>query len=451
MRADRKRSIEMNRIAVIGTGYVGLVTGVCYADKGNRVICCDIDQGKIERLNRGESPIYEPGIDSLLQSNLAAGRLTFTTDIPSAIQESDVIFVAVGTPMSETGEADLTYVRSAARMIGESLNGYKVVVIKSTVPVGTGKMVKQLILETTEHDFDMVSNPEFLREGSAIDDCMNMERAIIGAENASAAKVVENLHEPFQTTVLMTDIETAELIKYAANAFLATKISFINNIANLCELVGADIDKLSRGIGLDSRIGLKYLQAGIGYGGSCFPKDTQALVHISRTNGYEFSLLESVIETNEKQQLVVIDKLLRELPDLAGKEIAVLGLAFKPGTDDMRHAPSLKVIPELVRKGARVRGYDPVAVTAAKMHFGDFIDYFVDLNAAINGADACIIMTEWPEIAQMELTDTKRLLKQPIMIDGRNCFDPKTMRALGFAYHSIGRKPVLAGTPTTLV
>ncbi|MFD2613805.1 UDP-glucose 6-dehydrogenase TuaD [Paenibacillus gansuensis] len=434
------------KIGVIGTGYVGLVSGTCFSDFGNRVICCDIDEGKIERLKQYDIPIYEPGLEPLVRKNVERGNLSFTTDIPQVVRESDIIFIAVGTPMSPTGEADLSYVKSAAAMIADHLESYKVIVVKSTVPVGTGRMVQRMIQErigNKEISFDVVSNPEFLREGSAVYDCMNMERAIIGSTGDQAASIIKELHAPFETRVLVTDLESAEMIKYAANAFLAAKISFINSIANLCERFGADVTDVSEGMGLDSRISGKFLQAGIGYGGSCFPKDTEALRHMSRSVDYDFSMLDAVIDTNAAQRMTVVRKAQDVLGNLSGKTIAVLGLTFKPNTDDLRYAPSLDVIPVLVSQGAAVRAFDPVALAEARKILGqESISYYDDLYLALDGADACMILTEWDEVLHMDLTRVQKLMSEPVVIDGRNCFPLDLMRAKGFRYASVGRPEV---------
>lgn len=439
------------KIAVVGTGYVGLVSGTCFAEKGNEVTCCDIDQTKIDLLNRFIIPIYEPGLRELVKSNTAAGRLRFTTDIAAAIRDAEVVYIAVGTPMSDTGEADLRFVKAVAKSIGENLNAYKVVVTKSTVPVGTGRQI-QSVIESHRPDphiaFDVVSNPEFLREGSAIADCMNMERAVIGATSDKAAAVVAELHEPFNTQVFITSLESAEMIKYAANAFLATKISFINEIANICERVGADVSEVSAGVGMDSRIGSKFLQAGIGYGGSCFPKDTEALRHIAGSVGYDFKIINSVIEINRTQRMVMIDKLEDALGTLQGKRIAVLGLAFKPNTDDMRYAPSLDIIPALLERGAKVTAYDPVARDAAAKLLPEAVSYSDSLYPTLEQADACMLLTEWDEISGLNLTIAKELMRTPIVIDGRNCFTLERMEEHGFAYYSIGRSVVAAALET---
>lgn len=436
----------MKKIAVMGTGYVGLVSGTCFSHIGNEVICCDIDQAKINNLNNGNIPIYEPGLEDMIKNNTVEGRLTFTTDIPSAIRMADIIYIAVGTPMSITGEADLRYVTSVAQTIGENLNGYKVIVNKSTVPVGTGRLVERLIKERLKDvgfDFDVVSNPEFLREGSAIADCMNMERAVIGSDNQRAAQIIAELHQPFNTTIFITDLESAEMVKYASNAFLATKISFINAIANLCELVGADVTQVSAGMGLDSRIGPKFLQAGIGYGGSCFPKDTHALVHIAQTLGYDFQLMKSVIDTNDHQRLLVISKIKELVGELKGKKISVLGLSFKPNTNDMREAPSLFVIPKLLQLGCEITAYDPIAVDEASVYFGDTIIYKDNLYEALELADAAIILTEWEQIKNMDLQYVRSVMNHPIIVDGRNCFALFDMVSNGFTYYSIGRKTIM--------
>ncbi|MCC3375559.1 UDP-glucose/GDP-mannose dehydrogenase family protein [Cohnella sp. REN36] len=435
----------MQKIAVIGTGYVGLVSGTCFAEVGNRIVCCDIDERKIEMLKRGVVPIYEPGLKELIDKNVAAQRLLFTSNVGEAIEAADIVYIAVGTPMSESGEADMKYVKAVAKQIGEHLNSYKIVVNKSTVPVGTGELVRQIIFNHRKYPsvhFDVVSNPEFLREGSAISDCMNMDRAIIGSTSDKAAKVIADLHAPFGTRIFITDLESAEMIKYAANAFLATKISFINAIANICERVGADVTHVSEGMGLDSRIGGKFLQAGIGYGGSCFPKDTYALAHIADQSGYDFELLKAVIRTNDRQRLLVLDKLGHALGSLAGKRIGVLGLAFKPNTDDMRYAPSLTIVPELVRMGAEIRAYDPIAAETAKPLLPGEVVYCGSVEETIEDCDACVILTEWSEITGMDLAKVPKLMRAALVVDGRNCFAQETMQQHGIAYHSIGRRPV---------
>ncbi|OMI08908.1 UDP-glucose 6-dehydrogenase [Bacillus swezeyi] len=434
----------LKRIAVIGTGYVGLVSGTCFAEVGNSVVCCDIDAEKIRGLSAGIMPIYENGLQELVDKNVNENRLFFSTDIPKAIKESDIIYIAVGTPMSENGEADLTYVKSVAESIGSHLNGYKIIVNKSTVPVGTGKLVQSIIEEASkgEYPFDVVSNPEFLREGTAIYDTMNMERAVIGATSEKAAAIIEELHKPFQTKIVKSNLESAEMIKYAANAFLATKISFINDMANICERVGADVSKVSEGVGLDSRIGKKFLQAGIGFGGSCFPKDTMALLQIAKSVGYPFKMIEAVIETNQKQRAHIVQKLLDVFGDLNGMTISVLGLAFKPNTNDMRSAPALDVIPMLRSLGANVQAYDPIAVPEAERLLGDQAVYSNDLFSTVKDTDACLILTDWPQVKHMDVKKLKSYLNQPVLIDGRNLFELDDMKREGLIYHSIGRPGV---------
>ncbi|MVP00481.1 MULTISPECIES: UDP-glucose 6-dehydrogenase TuaD [Paenibacillus] len=439
----------MEKITVVGSGYVGLVSGTCFADIGNRVICCDVDPFKIAMLRKGEIPIYEPGLKELVEKNIEAERLFFTSEIGDAIEASDIIYIAVGTPMGESGEADMRYVHEVARTIGQHLNRYKIIVNKSTVPVGTGRAVEQIIKENRKNrfvKFDVVSNPEFLREGSAIEDCMNMERAVIGATSDEAAKRIAELHAPFRTRIFQTNLESAEMIKYAANAFLATKISFINGIANVCERVGADVTAVSAGMGLDSRIGGKFLQAGIGYGGSCFPKDTFALSYIAEEAGFDFNLLKSVITANDEQRFVVVNKLREALGSLQGKRIGVLGLSFKPNTDDMRYAPSLTIIPELVNQGASVRAFDPIARQAARNQIAEYYEDFGSIEETLEDCDACLILTEWSEIVEMDLTRVKELLKAPVMVDGRNCFTTQKMADEGFNYYSVGRPAVTVGS-----
>ncbi len=430
---------------MIGTGYVGLVSGTCFAEIGHHVICCDIDPVKIQKITNGEIPIYEPGLSELVLKNVRADKLSFTTNIESAIQASDIIYIAVGTPMAANGEANLTYVENVAKTIGQNLNRYKIIVNKSTVPVGTGKWVKSVIQANVidpQVTFDIASNPEFLREGSAIYDFMHMERAVIGSDNIEAATAIAELHEPLHTHILLTDIESSEMIKYAANGFLATKISFINAIANICERVGANVEQVSIGMGLDSRIGSKFLQAGIGYGGSCFPKDTHALLHTANKYGYDFDLMKSVIATNDDQRLIVVQKAKDILGPLHGKTIAVLGLAFKVHTDDMRDAPSVDIIRELSQQGATIRAYDPIALGHAQAIIGDQAQYYTDAYEAATGCDVCMILTDWPQITQLDLMKLKSLMKSAIMIDGRNCMSRESLIEHGFSYYSIGQPPI---------
>jgi UDPglucose 6-dehydrogenase len=430
-------------ICVIGTGYVGLVSGVCFSEIGNKVTCIDIDQQKVESLQKGIVPIYEPGLEEIMKKNMNEERLHFSTDLAKGMEDAQVVIIAVGTPPKENGEADLRFVEAVAASIGKHLNDYKVIVTKSTVPVGTGKRVKEIIQNEAGHEnFDVASNPEFLREGSAVYDTMNMERAVIGVESERAEKLLTELHEPFQTKVVVADVETAEMIKYAANAFLATKITFMNEVANLCELVGADVTKVAEGMGYDNRIGSAFLNAGIGYGGSCFPKDTSALISIAKNAGYDFKIVKNVEIVNNEQRFRVIPKVEEALGNnLEGKKIAVLGLAFKPNTDDMRDAPSIDVIPELMGRGAEVLAYDPVAMENAQKVIPN-LQTVSSLDDAISGADAVVILTEWNEFKEMDLSKLAENVNQKNVIDGRNIFSLDTMEQHGFYYASIGRRTV---------
>ncbi|WP_034765368.1 UDP-glucose dehydrogenase family protein [Rossellomorea vietnamensis] len=430
-------------ICVIGTGYVGLVSGVCFSDAGNKVTCLDIDAQKVENLKNGIIPIYEPGLTELVEKNINEGRLFFTTDYAEGMSDADLVIIAVGTPPKENGEANLQYIEAAARSIAEHLNDYKVIVTKSTVPVGTGAMIKGVIKEVVGHDeFDVASNPEFLREGSAIHDTVNMERAVIGVESEKAEAILKELHAPFTKNIVVTNIETSEMIKYASNAFLATKISFINEVANVCELVGADVTKVAEGMGYDPRIGPQFLNAGIGYGGSCFPKDTSALVKIADQVGYDFKIVKDVEAVNGLQRFKVVDKLVEAFNgDLKDKKIAVLGLAFKPNTDDMRDAPSVDVIPKLQELGADILAYDRIAEKNAKamipnLRTGD------DLYEVIQNSEAILILTEWDEVRELDLEKVSKLVESKVIVDGRNIFDPAHMEENGFYYASIGRKTV---------
>ena len=439
------------RIAVIGTGYVGLVSGACFAYLGHEVIGLDIDEEKIERLKKGEVPIYEPGLDKILASALEAGRIEFTTDYSYAVRNSDFIFIAVGTPSRPDGSADLSYVESAYRSIAENIGSsdYKVIVNKSTVPVGTGRWAKEFIsklltergIEEPEKRFDVVSNPEFLREGKAVEDFMNPDRVVVGADNREVAGMVASLYEKLQPAILITDLPTAEMIKYASNAFLATKISFINEIANICERYGADVTVVARGMGLDHRISPYFLRAGCGFGGSCFPKDVKALIHTGEVAGEDVELLKSVISVNERQKLKPVEKLLKHIPNLEGVKVALWGLAFKPETDDMREAPSIPIVRRLLELGATVRAYDPVAVENAKRvfreemeKFGERLQFSADKYEALEGADALILVTEWPEFRDVDFDK----LKGKVVIDGRNLWEPSVMRQF-CTYESIGR------------
>ncbi len=436
------------KIGMIGTGYVGLVTGTCFAESGNDVICVDINAEKVERLNRGEIPIYEPGLDELVKRNKAEERLHFTTKIEEAVEASLMLFIAVGTPPGEDGSADLTYVLNAARDIGRHMKSFKIIVDKSTVPVGTGDLVRKVISEELARrgenvPFDVVSNPEFLKEGNAIDDFMKPDRVVVGCDDPRTAELMKELYAPFVRTekpILIMDVRSAEMTKYTANAMLAMKISFMNDIANLCEKVGANIDNVRRGIGSDSRIGYSFIFPGAGYGGSCFPKDVQALVRTGNANSYRLEILEAVEAVNKRQKEVLFAKL-REALDgqIKGRTIAVWGLAFKPNTDDMREAPAIVLIESLLAAGAAVRVYDPEAMDEARKTFGDRIAYVKRSYDALEGADALVVVTEWNEFRRPDFERMRSLLKKPVIIDGRNIYEPTRMKTLGFEYRSIGR------------
>ncbi|NOY83696.1 MAG: UDP-glucose/GDP-mannose dehydrogenase family protein [Nitrospirae bacterium] len=430
-------------IAIIGSGYVGLVTGACFAELGVNVICVDKDEEKIANLQKGLIPIYEPGLEELVKKNVEASRLGFTTDLGQAVQDALVIFIAVGTPPRGDGFADLSHVEAVAETIAEYMNGYKVIVTKSTVPVGTGQRIRKIIgSKLKEHfDFDIVSNPEFLREGSAIEDFLHPNRVVIGTSGQQGAAIMKDLYRPLyliETPMLITDIETAEMVKYASNAFLATKISFINEIANLCESVGANVQDVAKGMGLDRRIGSKFLHPGPGYGGSCFPKDVSALAQIGKNNGYTFGIIEAVMEVNKNQKGRMVEKIQSELGGLKGKRLAMLGLAFKPNTDDMRDAPSLVVIEALQALGAEIVACDPAAISEARKVLKD-VTFKDDPYATIEGADAMILMTEWNPYRNLDLERIKSALKSPIIIDLRNVYEPKRMKEMGFQYTSVGR------------
>ncbi len=435
------------QVTVIGTGYVGLVVGSCLAEAGNHVTCADIDEGKIARLNSGEIPIYEPGLDRLISHNLGAGRLRFTTDTSSGIREAEAIFVAVGTPPGEDGSANLDHVRAAARTIGDHLRPGTVVIMKSTVPVGTSEIVREEIRSRTDAPFFMCSNPEFLKEGDAVGDFMYPDRVVCGVDADEARARMEELYEPFVRSgnpLIFMDVASAEMTKYAANAMLATRISFMNQIAELCERTGADVELVRRGIGSDKRIGPSFLYAGTGYGGSCFPKDVQALIQTADENGVELGVLRAVHTANEKQKGILVRKVHRRFgEDLSGMRFAVWGLAFKPETDDMRAAPSLDVIRGLLEAGATVRAHDPVAMEAAReFYFHDEIEYAADEYVACEGADALVLVTEWLQYRRPDWGMVADGLSREIVFDGRNMFDPARMRALGFEYYSIGRGEV---------
>ncbi|HEV7921090.1 MAG TPA: UDP-glucose/GDP-mannose dehydrogenase family protein [Thermoanaerobaculia bacterium] len=430
-------------IAVIGTGYVGLVTGAGLADFGNDVVCVDIDVNKIEALNKGVIPIYEPGLDQIVSKNVGEHRLSFTTKLPDAIRKARAIFIAVGTPPRPDGSADLRYVEEVARQIAQHMNGPKLVITKSTVPIGTGRMIERIIAESGNgHKASVVSNPEFLREGSAIEDFMKPDRVVIGASDAESAELMKEIYAPLHSLEIpfvVTNVESSELIKYAANGFLATKITFINEIAVVCEQVGANVHDVAIGMGLDSRIGPKFLQAGPGFGGSCFPKDTSAMADISRRHGYDFQIMEAVLRVNDdiKQRMVV--KIVNALGgEVSGKTIAVLGLAFKPETDDMRDSPTIPIIKGLQAKGAKVRAYDPQAMENSKSIFEN-VEYCDDAYETADGADALVIATEWNAFRALNLERIRKALRRPVVIDLRNVYEPHRMKSEGFEYYSVGR------------
>jgi UDPglucose 6-dehydrogenase len=430
------------RIAVVGTGYVGLVVGACLAEHGNDVVCVDNDEVKVRSLRRGKIPIYEPGLEELVRRNRQEGRLVFTTALAKAVRNSQIIFIAVGTPAGEDGSADLQYVLTVARDLAKAMNGYKVIVNKSTVPVGTVSKVRDVVRRETTHPFSVVSNPEFLKQGAAIDDFMKPDRVVIGAEDPRAADLMRELYAPFTRTgapVMVMDCASAELSKYAANAMLAARISFMNEVANVCELFGADADQVRRAIAADTRIGSSFLFPGVGYGGSCFPKDVKALVRFAADAGYEFEILQAVDRVNERQKAKLVTKMEEHFGTLKGKTIAVWGLAFKPKTDDMREAPSLTIVNRLVAAGARVQAYDPQAEPVARRIFGNRVAFADRSYDALATADALAIVTEWMEFREPDFARMKRLMRSPVIFDGRNIYTPEQMRALGFTYFSIGR------------
>lgn len=434
-------------IAIVGTGYVGLVSGTCFAEMGIDVTCVDIDQNKINKLLNGEIPIYEPGLDEMVKRNVDAGRLHFTTSLISCLDNVEVVFSAVGTPPDEDGSADLKYVLEVARTFGQHINKYTILVTKSTVPVGTAKKVKAAIQEElnkrgVQVEFEVASNPEFLKEGAAIKDFMSPDRVVVGVESERAQKVMTKLYRPFLTNnfrVYFMDIPSAEMTKYAANAMLATRISFMNDIANLCDLVGANVDMVRKGIGTDARIGSKFLYAGCGYGGSCFPKDVKALAHTAREYGYTMGVIEAVEAVNERQKGLVVQKLRRKLKSLKDKTIAVWGLSFKPETDDMREAPALVIIDQLIAEGAVVKVYDPVAMPECKRRIGDRVIYCKDMYEAVIDADAIALLTEWKVFRVQSWSVIKKVMKQPILIDGRNIYDKEEVISEGFDYSAIGK------------
>jgi len=428
------------RICVIGTGYVGLVTGTVFADLGNNVFCVDVDAAKVAQLSKGIMPIYEPGLEEIVKRNLTEGRIVFSTEVGECVRKSEIIFICVGTPSKNEGETDLSQVESAAKVIGQNINEYKVVVNKSTVPVGTGNLVRRIITENekTKVEFDVVSNPEFLREGSAISDALNPDRIVIGAPSKNVAMKLIELYATLGAPMYITDVVSAELIKYASNSFLATKISFINAIADICELAGANITDVARGLGADKRIGRDFLNAGLGYGGSCFPKDISSLEHTARKLGYDFGLLRSVMYINDARAHRLVAKIESHFKNLDGLCFAVLGLSFKANTDDLRDAKSLEILEMLTGKGANVRAYDPVTMEKAKVLFPDVI-YADNPYEAAEDADAIILVTEWREFLSLDMERLKKVMKSPVIYDGRNIFDMEKLKGLGFEYHGMGR------------
>ena len=430
------------KIAVIGSGYVGLVAGACLAETGNEVVCVDKDDAKVRILRKGRVPFYEPGLAELVQKNKTEGRLTFTTQLSKAVNASQIIFIAVGTPQGEDGSADLQHVLGVAREIGQAMDGYKVIVNKSTVPVGTAEKVREIIRRETTHPFSVVSNPEFLKQGAAVDDFMKPDRVVIGAEDPRGAELMETLYRPYTRTgapIMIMDCASAELCKYAANALLATRISFMNEIANVCELFGADVDRVRQAVGSDRRIGPSFLFPGVGYGGSCFPKDVKALVRFSADKKYDFKVLKAVEAVNELQKKSMVKRVEAHLGALKGKTIAIWGLAFKPKTDDMREAPAIVIVNALLERGAKVHAYDPEAQRVARGIFGNTITYASKSYDALKGADALIVVTEWHEFREPDFARMRKLMRSPVIFDGRNIYEPQQMKAHGFTYRSIGR------------
>lgn len=435
-------------IAIVGTGYVGLVSGTCFAEMGANVTCVDVDVNKISKLKNGEMPIYEPGLEELVERNVAYKRLHFTTDLTEVLDDVEVVFSAVGTPPDEDGSADLKYVLSVAKQFGRNINKYTILVTKSTVPVGTAKKVKAAIQAELDNrgvdiPFDVASNPEFLKEGAAIKDFMSPDRVVVGTESKQAEEVMTKLYQPFllqNFRVIFMDIPSAEMTKYAANAMLATRISFMNDIANLCERVGANVDHVRKGIGTDARIGQKFLYAGCGYGGSCFPKDVKALVHTGIDNGYHMEVIEAVERVNERQKSIVYDKLVALMGDVSGKTIAILGLAFKPETDDMREAPALVVIDKLLQAGATVRVFDPIAMAECKRRIGDVVTYTENLYDCADGADALVLMTEWRQFRMPTWNVIQKVMKGCVVVDGRNIWNRQELEDIGYLYTRIGEK-----------
>jgi UDPglucose 6-dehydrogenase len=434
------------KVCVIGTGYVGLVAGTCFAESGNDVICVDIDAEKVARLRQGTVPIYEPGLEELIKRNVAESRLSFTTDLPAAVRESVVCFIAVGTPPGEDGGADLAAVIRVAAEIAGAMDGYRILVDKSTVPVGTAERVRQVVASRTVHPFDVVSNPEFLKEGAAVDDFMKPDRVVIGSDSLRAIDVMKELYSPFVRTerpIVVMSAASAEMTKYCANAMLAARISLMNEFANLCERVGADIDDVRRGVGFDLRIGHHFLFPGVGYGGSCFPKDVKAVIRSAADHDLDFRMLRAAEEVNERQKRTLVDKVMAHFGEyLRGMRFAVWGLAFKPRTDDMREAPAITVIEALLRAGAEVHAHDPEALNEARRAFGERIHYHRVNYDALQGADALLVITEWNEFRRPDFERMRLLMKRPVVFDGRNIYDPQEMRQRGFIYYSVGRRPV---------
>jgi UDPglucose 6-dehydrogenase len=430
------------KIAVVGTGYVGLVAGACFAENGNDVVCVDRDAAKIRMLQRDKIPIYEPGLEEVVRRNRAEKRLTFTTALPQGVRNSQIVFIAVGTPTGEDGSADLQYVLAVARDVAKAMNGYKVIVNKSTVPVGTAAKVRDIIRRETTHPFSVVSNPEFLKQGAALDDFLKPDRVVIGAEDPRAAELMRELYAPFTRTgapIMMMDCASAELAKYVANAMLATRISFMNEVANVCEAVGANVDQVRHAVAADRRIGSSFLFPGVGYGGSCFPKDVKAMLRFANEKDYDFEILRSVESVNDRQKRRLLAKMEAHFGNLDGRRIAVWGLAFKPRTDDMREAPSVPLISGLLAAGATVQAYDPEAMKVARGIFGSKISYADNSYAALTGADGLAIVTEWNEFREPDYGRMRKLMRTPVIFDGRNIYNPDTIRAQGFTYFSIGR------------
>jgi UDPglucose 6-dehydrogenase len=432
------------KIAVLGTGYVGLSTGVCLSEIGHHVYCIDINEQKINNLRSGISPIYEPGIESLLASNMTAGRLQFTTSLEEGLDDAEIIIIAVGTPQGDDGAADLSYLEQAAKDISKYVADSPIIVIKSTVPVGTNEYIQNIIEAECGFSVQMVSNPEFLRQGSAVQDTMKPDRIIIGSNNIAAAVKIREMYLPLNAPIIITDIRSAEMIKYASNAFLATKISYINKIANLCEVVGANVEDVAYGVGKDKRIGEAFLQVGIGYGGSCFPKDVKALLHTASQHQVDFSMLKETIAINDNQQKLLVKKALKRFGDLTGKKIAMLGLSFKPETDDMREAPSIKIAHSLTQMGAEVVAYDPVAINNAKQVLGDIITYASSVYEAVSQADALMIVTDWKEFIQLDFASLVKKMNHPIIFDGRNCLEEEQLKACeSVEYYPVGKSEII--------